>query len=60
MFRHFATISDLDECTRVINICLNGGTCTNTYGAYECLCLQGFNGTTCEYGKFLLHVLYER
>lgn len=35
-----------DNCTS--NPCLNGGTCTNTYGGYVCHCLDTWTGSNCE------------
>lgn len=35
-----------DNCTS--NPCLNGGTCTNTYGGFMCHCLDTWTGNSCE------------
>ena len=39
---------DVDECTVVPNICQNGATCANTFGSFECLCVNGYDGDFCE------------
>jgi len=36
----------IDACTT--NMCQNGGYCMSVDGVASCLCLPGFNGTTCE------------
>lgn len=35
-----------DECVED-NPCLNNGTCTDTFGSYECECVPGFTGKNC-------------
>ena len=40
---------DVDECQT--NPCLNGASCTNKHGDYECTCPAGFTGKNCEKGK---------
>ena len=40
---------DVDECQT--NPCLNGASCTNKHGDYECTCPAGFTGKNCEQGK---------
>ena len=40
-------VSDLNECATTLHKCvpnLTGGNCTNTYGSYECSCLNGYIG----------------
>ena len=39
---------DVDECNTYKEICKNGGTCVNKYGAYTCTCLAAFTGKHCE------------
>ena len=41
--------SNVDECQT--NPCLNGGSCTNKHGDYECTCPAEFTGKNCEQGK---------
>ena len=43
--------SDIDECKA--GPCLNGGTCSNKPGSYQCSCASGFDGKDCENGKRL-------
>lgn len=37
-----------NECKKKPNICLNGGTCYDTYGSYVCECQPNFGGFNCE------------
>ena len=39
-------ISDLDECQENKDIC-GSGKCTNTPGAYRCICVGGLNKHIC-------------
>lgn len=43
--------SDIDECKA--GPCLNGGTCSNKPGSYQCACASGFDGKNCENGRQL-------
>ncbi len=38
--------ADIDECGS--DPCLNGGSCVDGAGGYECLCLEGFDGLVCQ------------
>ncbi|CAH1785690.1 unnamed protein product [Owenia fusiformis] len=40
---------EINECEVNPGICLNGGTCRNTAGSYECECLETHLGSTCQY-----------
>ena len=37
---------DVDECV-VANPCLNGATCLNVFGSYQCRCINGWEGKDC-------------
>jgi len=43
-------VSDLNECLTGVSLCMNGGTCTNTFGSYYCTCVDGWTGTHCREG----------
>lgn len=38
---------NVDECS-ALDPCLNGATCYDLYGDYECACAPGFGGKHCE------------
>lgn len=40
---------DINECSS--NPCKNGGTCADGIHEYTCICIDGFQGSTCETGK---------
>lgn len=41
---------DRNECLEIL--CLNGGTCNNLIGGYECVdCNAGWTGKLCEIGR---------
>ena len=39
---------DVDECSQSPSPCKNGGTCRNQDGGYMCICVNGWDGPTCE------------
>ena len=41
-------VSDVNECTA--NPCQNGANCSNTVGAYQCMCTEGWTGEVCSQG----------
>lgn len=41
-------ITDANEC--VSNPCLNGGTCEDLINEYKCVCVAGYQGTSCGTG----------
>jgi hypothetical protein len=47
--KHGVLFIDIDEC--INNPCMNGGTCNNMPGYYECICPVGWYGSKCEMGK---------
>lgn len=38
---------DVDECRLQPNTCQNGGTCSNLFGSYVCVCVNGWSGLHC-------------
>ena len=38
---------DVDEC-KDSNTCLNGATCNNTVGSFDCDCTRGYEGVNCQ------------
>lgn len=38
---------DVDECQLMPTACQNGGTCHNTLGGYNCVCVNGWTGEDC-------------
>ena len=48
-------VSDVDECELGIHTCDKvNGQCTNTYGSYQCSCIQGFHGNGSDCASKLL------
>jgi len=43
-------LSEVDEC--LSSPCNNGGQCTDLLASYECVCPAGFEGATCDLGKY--------
>jgi hypothetical protein len=44
--KHSVLFIDIDEC--INNPCMNGGTCNNMPGYYECICPVGWYGSKCQ------------
>lgn len=47
----YLLFSDVNECDS--NPCLNGGTCINLKGRFECLCASHYTGALCDQRKLL-------
>ena len=41
--------TEINECSEVI--CSNGGTCIDKIDSYVCLCVDGYEGHTCDMNK---------
>ena len=52
--KYFYSMTDVDECSTIPDICGDNSTCTNTDGSYECECDDGYEmfGNRC-LGKIL-------
>ena len=37
---------------------MNGGTCLNTRGSFQCICPQGWTGNACGVGKLSMYKVY--
>ena len=46
-------LSDINECNS--RPCENGATCNDEVDAYNCSCVDGYNGTNCETGMSSYH-----
>ena len=42
-------LTDIDECAS--SPCNNSGTCRDEVNGFNCSCVPGFTGVTCEHGK---------
>lgn len=51
----FLKYTDIDDC--LTDPCENNGTCTDLVNDYQCGCVTGFNGRTCENSKPFKYVL---
>ena len=40
--------ADVDECVTSLTACENSGVCENTFGHFNCHCMEGFSGEFCE------------
>ena len=46
---------DRRQCDNVR--CEEGGTCVDTVDSYYCICLDGYRGRSCQYGKSLFKIV---
>ena len=44
--------ADIDDCSRLLQPCLNGGSCTDGINTFTCDCVTGYSGDRCEIGKY--------
>ena len=49
-------IADINECNSCP--CENGATCNDEVNSYNCTCVEGYNGTTCQTGIFNITMMY--
>lgn len=42
--------SDINDCK--VNPCENGGTCVDKVNAFQCICIEGWEGALCSISKF--------
>ena len=49
LYDTYIYISDINECADTP--CMNGGECSDLVGRFECECVAGYEGTTCETGE---------
>lgn len=45
---------DVDECSFAPQPCVNFGTCVNTPGYYDCLCINGTEGHDCQISEKMI------
>jgi hypothetical protein len=46
---YFLNFTDINECSSAP--CKNGGICKDLVNGYECACVAGYDGTTCDNSK---------
>ena len=54
MYYYF--IADINECNS--RPCENGAKCNDEVNAYNCSCVDGYNGTNCETGILISNVIF--
>ena len=53
----YRLISDVDECSEIVDACGTGEECVNEQGKYSCECASGYekkNGACVKKGKLLM------
>lgn len=50
----YILISELNEC--ISEPCLNGGSCHDLIGEYQCDCVEGYIGQRCQLGKWWIAI----
>ena len=48
----FSRCKDIDEC--ISDPCKNGATCNDGENGFTCLCKAGYDGVTCENGRYAM------